>query len=473
MILISQIDLGIRARSSLSNIPALAEDISTKGLISPILLTRKTSELITEYEEFYKIRLDPSRPFLLNCGGRRFAAIVSLGSALLYPGISCDLGKYGYILRENTGLLDLLLIEGRENRNRIDLDWRDDMKLIVSAYRLAKQQANLEGEYLVMKDFACLLGVSHTHLGIAERIYDDYLSDPESYRDATSVYDALTLSIKKVGNVATKVLLYRQLNDKPIIREVKPEGGDIYETTRGPANTPSTQPDSGPAKVSPSVGLITIPLSQAFFNQEPRDFLSQQPKGFCDHIVTQVTIETLNYSIDLLKFFFAAISEHGYLVIFVPTHLFFAYLDSIEEAGFSVQLHPLIWNKIDYRYPIRGGDQHNFAQSYETCLLARKPGSILAQAQNASIYTCSHKAREATFGPGYIPPEVYSWVLRGIAIQGQVIYDPFARTGASAIGTLNVKCRPIGTESDENKFGKLLSNLKDYYTKQLPSVQFT
>lgn len=470
MILVSQIDLGIRARSSLTNIPALAEDISEKGLISPILLTKKTLELVADYEAFHQINLDSNRSLLLTCGGRRMAALQQLDIHVLYPGTSCDPKHPGCIIREDTGLLDLLLIEGRENRNRLDLDWRDDMKLIVSAYRLARQQANEEGEYLVMKDFACLLGVSHTTLGIAEQVYDDYLSDPESYREATSVYQALSISLKKVANVATKVLLHRQLNARPIIHEVEPKGGDIHAV----AMSKSTVKEPGPVEVQSSTGPepITIPLSKAFFTTDYIQFLRQQPEGFCDHIVTD-TRSSGNIPLLFLDLAFKALPQTGYLALWVPAFIYGIWENDLQGAGFEVQSHPLIWNKIDFRSQRSSLDRESFAQSYETCLLARKPGSILAQAQNSSIYTSSHIAKEETFGQGYIPPEVFSWIIRAIAVPGQVIYDPFARTGASAIGTLHVKCRPIGTESDKGKYGTLIKNLKDYYTKQLPSVQFT
>lgn len=466
MILLSQIDLGIRARTTLSGIPALAEDISTKGLISPILLTKKTPELTTEYEAFYKISLDPNRPVLLTCGGRRLAALTSSGTTILYPNTSCDVSRPGYILRDSTSLLDLLLIEGRENRNRQDLDWRDDMKLIVSAYRLAKQQANEEGEYLVMKDFASLLGVSHTHLGVAERIYDDYLSDPRAFEGVTSIYGALSLSLKRVGDVATKILLHRQLNEKPIIREVKPEGGDIsVPVNHGP------QPDLGPAAVQPSAGPVTIPLSQAFFQTDAIDFMANQPSGFCDHIVTELTTWPLPQ--DFLHLCHKSLSPKGYLAFWLPTKWLEEWRVKLLDFGFLPQLHPLIWNKIDYRHPTRNSDKNFFFQSYETCLLACKPDSQLSQLQNASVYTSSHKKHEHTFGPNHIPPELFSWVIRAISVPGQIIYDPFAQSGASAIGTISVKCRPLGTESNPIKYQKLIENLKAYYTKQLPSVQFT
>lgn len=445
MILISQIDPGIRARSALSGIPALAEDIFTKGLISPILLTKKTPALVAEYEKEYQVHLDPNCPFLLTAGGRRISALALLGVTVLYLGTSSDVDRPGYLLREGTNVLDLLLLEGRENRNRVDLDWRDDMALIVRAYRLAKRSANAEGEYLVMKDFAAFLDVPYTDLKIAERIYDDYLSDPKSYNTATSIYGALQISLKKVASDVSKVILHRSMNEKPVIKVV------------GEPPPPKPQSD-----------VITIPLSQAFFDTDPYRFLQEQPEGFCDHIVTDVRSDSL--ADGYRKLFYRALPPKGYLALWTYNYLLDIWKTDLENVGFSVQPYPLIWNRVDQRRTGDSNNPHSFLQSYSTCLLARKPDSILSRAQNTSVYTSGHVLNDAIYGHGTIPPEVWSWVLRGISIPGQIVYDPFARTGASAIGILSSKCRPVGTT---DSLSELIKNLKSYYVKQIPNVQFT
>lgn len=446
MILLSQIDLGVRARSTLPDIPALADDISDKGLISPILLTRKSPALVTEYEEEYNTTLDPNCPVLLTAGGRRLAALTSLGVTILYPGTSCDRDRPGYLLREATNVLDLLLLEGRENRNRQDLDWRDDMALVMRAYRLARRKANAEGEYLVMKDFAAILGVPFTDLSIAEKIWDDYQADPEAYREAMNIYGALTVALKRAANEGTRALLHMSLHAKPVIRDLTPK-----------APEPQRVPD-----------VITIPLSRDFCNECPISFMAQASPGFCDHIITSLTKPCDR---EFYTSCFSALANKGYIAIWVPNNGIINTIWNLEQVGFNIQPHLLIWNQQDFRCDRRDlSETRTFPHSYQSCLLAYKPGSILAKAQNASIYTCASRMAELIYGPGCKPPEVYAWILRAIALPGQVIYDPFAGTGASAVGALSVKCHPIGTT---DKLEELTKNLKAYYNKQLSNVQFT
>lgn len=503
----SQIDTGSRARSEYSRIEILADDIEEAGLICPIILVPKNDQLVLDYQKEFGLALDPTKPYLLTAGGRRYWALATLEVPDLFHATTSEPGRPGFLLRDEPNLLSQLLVESKENLNRQDLDWRDQMKLIVRTFRLARREAHEQGLKLVMRDFGVTLGVSGSKLEIAERVYDHYIANPLLYKDCTSVFSALSVLMRTETLEVQRMAVTRSMSPAEIKISNAQPSESVYDSdshkldgTEAPG-TIVMLPGQSPivAKVAET---HTIELSKSFFNCDALDFMAQQPPGFCNHIICDpdyaLDLSTLDSSpnsnesvargipyanaqasFDSLSRFiqlaYNAITEHGFLVFWYAIDHHEKLVRIAEAAGFRVQPWPIIWNKIDFRARSNGAPNHNFPKSTEFALVCRKPGTVIAKVQNTNVFSTTARDVTKTLNHPFAKPyEIWRWIYAAVSVRGQIVFDPFCGCGSSAIEAISYGLRPIGCEIDSDLYNNLIMNLQSHYTKLLgPHVKFS
>ena len=139
----TSIVFGSRARTVYPNIEILAEDMRLKGNLVAIGL----KEL-------------PDGKYLLIHGGRRYRAMESLGITELHFGRVGIPGYGAFTLVPADGTQsDDLLHELTENLHRHDLDWRDQMSLLVKGYRRLSAEAHRNGEELYTSTYGSMVGL--------------------------------------------------------------------------------------------------------------------------------------------------------------------------------------------------------------------------------------------------------------------------------------------------------------------------
>lgn len=504
----SSIDIGIRARTQPYGIEELAITIEDSGLIQPLVLAQKNPNLVLAYEIEYQTNLDATKPYLLTAGGRRHAALSLLECPTLFHAATSDPERPGFILRGESPLVDQLILEIKENQNRQEMDWRDELKTIVRAWRLAKREADEKGETILKHVFGTTLGVDRATLTIADRIYDHFLANPSRYADATSIYQGLSIFTKDVADEVTRVAVAKSFGTSvpPTVRaggpaQLTPAHELIVQTASriGGVLTPGNS-----QLLTKTLDEQVIQLSQSFLNVDAIAFMGAQSTPFCDHIICDpdyaiaadvinshpnnrpgimddgIHQDTVGQSLaELYRFIslsFKCLPDYGFLVFWYALDHHEKLLTVCKKVGFAVQEWPLIWNKIDFRGRSNAAPNQNFPKSTEFAMVCRKPGTVLAKVQTSCVFTTDGGSVTKALGHAYAKPfDLWRWIYHAVSVPGQTVFDPFVGSGSSAIAAIRFGLRPMGCEKDLDIYNKCLINLQNEYRKILsnPNVKFS
>lgn len=462
-ILIADITEGERGRTEYNRVDELSQSIHDNGLIQPIVV----------------VALDDGK-YGLDAGGRRLRACKLLGYEKLYHATTSEPGRPGFVLKgeDQSTPLKRLLTEIAENLDRDDLPWRDEVSLLTRAWRLAKHTADAAGERILMRDFGSRLGCGYSDLQAAVIVHDDLLAHPERYKDVTGIRAAYAELLKHNAQELTKLQALKSINVQPL------KVSQIVVSE-----------ESVSAQIEPEPA-ITIPLTSFFHNHNSLHYMQGLPNEQFDHIITDpdygVSVERLEASVgsasegikqltveesleDMLTFISLAwrlIKPNGFLVFWYDLDHHEKLQHMLDAVGFAYQRWPLIWHKTDYRS--NAANQFNFTKNIEYVMVARKPGAVLAKAQNSSVYSCAAGTISKELGHPFAKPyEVWHWIFNAICIKGQTFYDPFVGRGSSAIAGVKWGLRPVGSEANVDHYHGLLHNLQTFYRKELGNVLFT
>lgn len=472
---LTSITLGDRYRQTYSGIEELAEGIQTVGLIFPIVLRAEGSG------------------YVVVDGGRRFTALVALGTTELTHANSCVLGAPGYILKGETGdpLMDLLT-EIAANHDREDVPWSEELPAIVKAWKLVERDHHRRGEEITLRQFGSMLGVGYHDLQSAVKIWDAYMERPERFASCATVRQAMALLLREGANEAAKAF-----------------SSEIASTAMLPGVRvhPGLQlPKSGEVIIIPGVEgygksdvlerakelleATTVPLSSMFNNCDSLAFMESMPDACVNHIITdpdyaisaealsvnsgsaqlgvaQATVaDSLSDLHRLITSAFRIIDDHGFLVFFMDLEHWEKLRDFSTSVGWRVQRWPIIWRVTDRRS--NAAPSHNFCKNFEPAMVCRKPGAILNEAQMSSIFEHPGTNAVKQFAhPFAKPAQVWRWIYRAITVKGQKVYDPFLGSGSGACAAIEHGLQPLGTELSHDHYNNALFNIQMAYTKAL------
>lgn len=455
----SSIIFGDRARSDYTGIPELADSILENGLETPI-----------------KLKALPDGQFMLLYGGRRYRALEHLGVTELYFATSGEPGRPGFILHtgEDSAFQDKMS-ELIENLHREKLDWRDELKLLVPAYRAANVESLREGKGRLMSyTFGAMVGYNYTDMRAALLIYDAFIENPARFDGCVSITNAYQRLLDETAREGERML----------VEATKPTKVDPLVITVEDSETGIV------TQVCPPIQ--TIPLSSQFMLGNSLDWMERERPVF-NHIICDpdfavskerleagtanagvgVAQDNINESLaDLRRFInLARTCVKSYLIFFYD-------LDHHEKlqawctaAGFAVQRWPITWVKTDYRG--NNAPQHNFTKNEEWAMVCRIPSATLAMPAPLSAFSLSSGNTANELGhPFAKSPEVWMKLFSAVARPGDTTFDPFAGVGSSLLPALRFGLRPRGMELQEQHYNRGMLNLQEYYKKQNPNCVF-
>lgn len=461
---VSSITLGERVSRQFGgykNLEQLAESIRDNGLINPITLAP-----------------GESGGYQVVAGGRRYRAVTEiLGATELHHGVTCSPTTFGYLLKSDltSDALSDILTEIAENLDRADVDWRDELELIVTAWRMAKYKADANCEPILMRNFGSMLGVSYTHLQAANAIYDDFNKSPANYAQCTSIRQAYAQMVKQASIEVTKIQAEVAFRSSPI-------AGESNSAQAGPTEK---QDSSAPS-------IVTIPLTTAFLNRSGITYMEESPESF-DHIVTDpdyaVDIERLTASVSnaatgviqssvsdslsdlrrLIPAAYSALRPGGFFVFWYDLDHHEKLQAMCTAAGFAVQRWPLTWHKVDYRS--NAAPTYNFCKNQEWAMVCRKGNATLLSAQTTSVLVGPTGTVTKDLGHPFAKP-FWLWrsIYKAIATPGQSVFDPCVGSGSAAIAAAQYQLRPSGCELNPDHYPRLLLNLQTAYQQLMPDA---
>jgi DNA modification methylase len=486
---LSEINIGERIRTRYSSIEGLSELIEGHGLIQPIVLVPLDQDEVEQITcpkcqgKGSELTCDCCNGAVigawlgLDAGGRRYHALKLLfdegkWDGVLHHAVTSEPGRPGFVLKGSDQATPLrrLMTEIGENLGREDIDWRDEVKAITKAWRLAKADADSKSESLLMRDFGAMLGTGYSDLQAANAVHDDLIANPDFYKDVTGLRAAYSALLKKNATELIKLQAVKSITTVPL------------STTS--SFSVSAQPEPAPGENSPTF----IPITRCFIKTDSIELMKTMKDGEVDHIVTDpdygVSVERLEASVggagegvhqdtveqslqvtfNFLTQAYRVIRDQGFCVFWYD-------LDHHEKlqchalsVGFRVQRWPLIWHKTDYRS--NASPQHNFCKNFEYAMVCRKPNATLVQVQTNSVFPCPTADTVRQFGHPFAKPlDLSKWIFNAITIKGQTVYDPFLGSGAIACAAVDFGLRPIGSEINPDHYAQAIVNIQKHYKR--------
>lgn len=470
----SSVDFGVRGRTEYKGIEDLAESITQIGLIQPIVLEMYWPGNISHVNG-----TAIANRYLLRAGGRRYTALKHLGTTTLFHASTSVPNQPGFLLANVAAdQLTGLLIEIGENHDRDDVDWRDDLRMVVKAYgifrtqELAKPDADFTrlGMGKLQRQFGAMCKLPAADLKHGLLVHDELVANPEMFADCTHIRAAYTKILRTNAEYVSKLAAEKSFTKTPLKTEATPS------------------PVQGQADPSLEVPVITIPLSQSIHLGNGLDLMRSLADQSVDHIVTDpdyaVSIDLLESNADnanqgvvhtsvdeSLADLFAFIKEafritKGFCVLWYDLDHHEKLAACAVAAGWRVQRWPLIWEKLDAGS--NAAPNHNFTKNIEYAMVLRKPSCTLVQAQRTCVYHCTSRDTVRKFGHPFAKPiELWRWIYSAIAIRGQVVLDPFAGKGSAPCAAIASGLRPLACEINDAHFGDLTLNMQAYYREAL------
>ena len=437
----------------------LAESIRGNGLVQPIVLDAN---------------------YNLVAGGRRYQALKLLGVTELFHATTSDPERPGFVLKgeDEHSTLSNILSEIAENLARQDLDWRDQLNLIVRAYRLATSEASVRGEEVLKQDFALMIDVDYQELKAAIAIYEDVKANPERYETVSSIRGAYAELLKENARYVSSLAAKKTL---PIAPPPSVDSLD-HEQPRG-LHAPPRE--------------VSINLSTAFHHTDGLEFLAIHQGDCFDHIVTDpdyaIDVEVLNSNMEaaasgvhqpsvenslrdletFIELAYGSLKPQGFCVFFYDLDHHEKLQLLAKRVGFRVQRWPLIWKKpICFPTP---RPSTTSPKTWSTLWYAGNQRRHLCPPRTSCVFECGSANTVKTLGHPFAKPlDLWRWIYNAITIEGQIVCDPFVGCGSSAVAAIRQGLRPIGCEINVDWYNLLLINLQAEYTKLVGGkVNFT
>ena len=454
-ILFTDVIFGDRARTTYDNIELLANSIRDVGLLCPIILSP----------------LDNGK-FLLEDGGRRYRALESLGVKELFHATTGNVNRPGFITKsEASDLEQSTLTELIANLHREDLDWRDEVKLIVKAWRVKKLEADRNSEPLYHGVFGKMLGnYGQADIKAAIYIHDELIAHPERFKDCSSVFTAYKVLLDDIRRAAEAEKVGRMKAPSPETTIQLDVQGEVIAEEQ-----------------SPIVSLSPFRLGNSL------EWMEREHPSF-DHIIcdpdfavdverlesnssnasTGVVQSSVNQSLaDLQRFIsLAADAVRGYLIFWYDLDHHEKLAAHSASCGFLVQRWPITWFKPDHQS--NAAPQHNFTKNVEWAMVCRKPSATLATAAPSSVITLPKGNTTNAFGHPFAKPvDLWMRIFSAVCTPGQSVFDPFMGSGSSVVAAIRYGLQSFGMELQEQHYNTALLNVQKEYQRTISNVQFT
>ena len=422
------IDFGDRARKTYKDLDVLARDFKEKGVISPIAVKR-----VLQVEEGQK-------PFFLLAGGRRYSAAV-FGEfesipARVYPS---DLSELDY--RE---------IELMENVSRADLDWKEEVWLTEEIHRLEVSkhgEAAGPSEGHSAADTADLLGKSAMSVSRDRQLAAGLEKHGEVLEGAKNRSEALR-TLKRIERKEVEEVVSRDLQEK-----IKLDQGD--STRKALVNSYILGDFFERILDVPNSAVHVIEIDPPYAID-----LKNIKYGKRDDLETYNEVEEEAYPEFLETLFrecYRVMFPSGWLICWHAIQYYPLVKSLLEEAGFSTEKIPAIWNKGIT------GQTHNpelrLGSSYEPFIYARKGSPTIYQPGRSNVFNFKPIHSEHKVHPTERPIEMIQEVLKTFSAPNNRVLVPFLGSGNTLLAAANYGMNGFGFDLSEEYRNSFMSKV--------------
>jgi hypothetical protein len=461
------IKVGQRVRQDygVGELQELADSIKEQGLIHPLTVDKDLN---------------------LIAGGRRFTALTTL---LNWTEIPC-------YVKDCTSEAHLRMMELEENLRRKAMTWKEMVMGVVEVHRAHKREAKLKEETKWTQQMTGeLLNISIGNVNYCLAVADYLAIKDHPIHKCESLMEALRLltqikedEIVKFESQFAKEMLStartrmpgQPLPQLPPTPSVSLSLDALLATTELESSaTPVVE-----VSVAPQRPVIDIPISKHFLLGDCCEHMAAMDIECMDHVITDfpyaiemsnlasgmqniervskehVVEETLKLYTRVMPMINRVLRDKGFLVAWCDEDTRMVLKDLMEKEGLKVQRWSLFWVKTSACK--NEAASYNFTKATECALVARKGNATLICQQPTNYWIGGQDEKRAEAGNPFVKPaELWRWILNGVAVKGQTIYDPFNGEGSCTLTAARAGYTPYGSEINELHYNRCVSDFKD------------
>lgn len=449
---IDKIDLSGRRRSEFGDVQDLADSIMEVGLVHPPVIRKKDRKLI---------------------GGERRIRAFQL--------LKCDIIPIMY--REDMSDAQLKELEFRENFDRKEMTWQENVLLIYDIHELRVHENLQIGKRWYQKQTSSIFKQSEAHVHNALVLARQILDGDTEVINSKTISEALDIMLKRAHKETTAERVRRFGQVQPIVARPSTASGITFFDPDDPnAQLPSSAISDSATSLTPSQvqNLIspqgTSPKQKTQFDLgamfqlgDSMELLCKYPPLSVDHVVTDIPYGIDMDNLDMGMNLKDTIDQHevtqnkemiptfieqsfriirnGYCTFWMDINDFAWISELAAKIGFKVQKWPLYWIKT---HPCQNRNaQFNYTKSVETAIILRKgEQTTLVKPASRNYVIADGSIEKKLYGNHAFlkPSEVWKFQLEYIAITGSTILDPFAGQFSSIRTMINMGMNPRGIE---------------------------
>jgi site-specific DNA-methyltransferase (adenine-specific) len=414
-LVLEAIDTKDRIRADMGDIDALASSIQAVGLIQPIILSRQNR---------------------LIAGERRLRALRKLGLKELLHGIH-------FIYNDEENELQLKAMEVEENVKRKQLSWQEE---VLAKKRLLDIMVQIHGVARAgPPSRSDAIGITSPGFGINKLAALLGESNAQTSKDIELA--ELIVSAPMLGRAETKEAARRQAvlavavatSLQQQAQQPKAEGEARWKLYEGDFINNVNSIDSN------SVDLVIVdpPYGEDVqgMGANSKELLA---KPFADS--KGETITTLR---ELAMSSYRVLRNDRFAFIFFGFTVYLPLVEALEQAGFVVDITPLVWAKNNV---INTSPYTRYGRSYEPILVARKgEPKLIRPSQRDVIQLNTVTVRTPTEQKLYQaqkPVELIEKFILDTTVADQLVVDFCAGSGTTGVAALKNKRRVVLFEKD-------------------------
>lgn len=399
---IKEVKVGERMRKSFEDIDALAESIRVFGQIEPIVLD-ENNQLIA--------------------GERRLRATIQLRRETIKVIYIHDLSE-----------VQKKEIELEENIQRKDFTWQEEVnakfelhKLKQSIHGAAVQGAqgkavSNDGKWH-LKDTAIALGESVGSVSMDIQLAKGMMAFPELLKEKNK-HTAFKRLQQERGHILNEELAKRITRTNTIQHPDVICGNCIEEMQK---------------METASVDLI---LTDPPYGIEVGESQTYKRMTISDVNFVDTDFDTFDLLDKAFKEMFRVLKNNRHAYIFFAIDKYTAVVNLLTKHGFEVHHIPIIWDKGSGSYP---SQMTTYVHSYEPILHCWK-GSRKLNGTPRNIFTIKRVPSSSKIHPTQKPTELLRDIINLSTSPGELVFDPFAGSGATIIAAKESQRRAIGIE---------------------------
>lgn len=407
---LSEVEVSARFREEMGDIDGLADDISKKGIISPLAVMEQDGE----------------KPYLLLAGGRRLLAIEKTGST------EVPVRVYPKGLTE----LEVRSIELSENLFRKDLTWLEKVNLQAEVHRLQQEIHGVihttPGRPVVsahtQADTAKMLGVSTPDVAISVRLSKIANKFPELFEGVTKQSDAIKL-VKKLGNQMLASEMSKKYDEETPRKGVLANKFILEDFFTGVRKVPDRSVDL--VEIDPPYGIDLTEVKRGYDSKTEsyNEIKQSEYISFIQRTMTEC---------------YRVMSDHSWLLCwFGPEPWFEPVFQAIIGVGLICKRIPGVWVK-------PSGQTNNpallLASSTEHFFYARKGSPTLNKQGRSNAFNFSPVPPQKKIHPTERPIEMMEEIVTTFSRPGSTVMVPFLGSGNTLLAAHNSKMNAFGFE---------------------------